>query len=350
MKNKILIYVIVFVGVFTSCTKDSELNLEVNKTQKISQNSMSDIEYSVDNGIILFKSSEDFYSLSEEISKMTNDEVLQWEEANSFVSLNSEVENVFEMLDSCKTYEEYENILDMNKDIVKIEDKAEVAVLESYFYPRIINREGFFIVGRTLHKVTNEGVFISEDGCFDAINSAAIKGKDNDDTNIIFISHQADETTLKSGSCGSSASGASDWNNDRRCRAGIYVEKIVNANSGWYYYEYHVTVYSKAIGINIWGNEKLYNSAHYLDESEYSISVPSGVTGTTIHYQTSSFYDSPQGPTSDMKIKYWQYDTRIGSQIITNSPAYFMDPSFVSVTGEFHTRGSSPETAEYSCN
>jgi hypothetical protein len=227
MNNIILIYVIVFVGVFSSCTNDSELNLDVDKTQKTSQNFISDIEYSVNDGIITFKSSNDFYLLSDKIAKMANEEVMQWEKANSFVSLNTEVDNVFEMLDSCRTYEEYENILDLNKDIVKIVDKAESAVMKSFIYPRIINREGFFIVGGTLHKVTNEGVFISEDGCFEAINSAAIKGKDNDDPNIVFISHQAEETTLKSGSCGSSVSGASDWNNDRRCRAGIYVEKIV---------------------------------------------------------------------------------------------------------------------------
>lgn len=313
----------------------------------------------VENGILNFKTGDDFFSFSEKLSAMSRDESIEWENKLGFFSLRSEIEKVSSQIDSCKTVEDFHVVLENNSDILKLEDNTVVPVINSIFYPKIVNREGYYIVNGVLHRVTEDGIYTSTEQSFDDIEYSS-RGRIKEDTESVrFMPHKT--SMLKSGNCGSIQNEESVWNNGKQCFVKVFVErKYCLSDCCTHEWNYAVSCYTEArkkfLGATI-----LYKSGHFCHSVELVMDAPvnSDHSASTSTFswgtltETLSEIDYTDEP-YEMKVRYWWDAKGIGDVVKqwdpngTPSPL-IPDPVITRVKAEFHTNGSYPYTAKIDC-
>ena len=106
-------------------------------------------------GILHFSSGESFYKVVNQLILMNENERKAWEQRLGFKSQYSLVDEVFSELENVTTKEAMTDILDRNNDILLINSNNEIIPkVSTDQYARIINRQGYFYVGRILIKLT----------------------------------------------------------------------------------------------------------------------------------------------------------------------------------------------------
>jgi hypothetical protein len=350
MRIKFAFLVIFIVLSFIGCNNDNGISLK----EKGSTSILNKEGYFVKDGILQFNSGDDLYTITQNLSSMNNDERVSWEKSIGFVSLEREIELVYEEISTIETEKEYKKIADENSDILKLKDGLLEPIITSVFYSMIVNKDGFFIVNGTLHKVTEKGIYTDDNCCFENIDLVA-KGLATDES-IGFVSRN--ELHLKSGECGADDDEESNWSDARSCKGHILVERLYCkdgccTHSWWYAVSAHSESWGRTLGIPY-----KYNSFHYCSGLEVKLNVPivSSYNGqvTTFSYSERIFNTGLSYPNSDEKVHDWWKAKAIGDRVMiwnssTTPAAPIPNPAMTQVKGTFWTRGSYPETAVVDC-
>ncbi len=252
----------------TSCNKEEPVSLEdVYLTD--------DVELM--NGALNFVSPDAFFSISEKLGSMSDEDRDVWEDKLGFISLRTELNNLYEELEEIEDAQVENNLLLLNSDILKIEEGNIIPVIESAAYASIVNRLGVFYVDGIIHKVDGGRIASSEDGSYAtvsaALSSSSLKANQLGVQVVDYIIPN-DNSSLKSSNCGTSKTA---WYNssDRKCD---YIVKAIKyyckGCCGNYYYqvkvENNVTNYKKTI-LKRW---KKYNTITKIENVAFTISVP----------------------------------------------------------------------------
>lgn len=277
---------------------------------------MDKIEYVVKDGVLSFNSSNDFFALGELILKMTPVQFSSWEKEIGFTSMRGEIQTAFEKLDTCTSIEEYQLILNQNSDILKVENELESPVIKSAFYQCVTNRKGYYIVADILHKITDEGLYTSNNDSFEFIETTVKSGAYLGSDKVQFLALKQ-QKLLKSTNSPTSVWDKTNWINSRRCYAEIYLDQIWTGNDPRTF-KYYVTCLSQSIGRTIIFTEKLYEANHYCDDFDAELHVPmylhTGYGGPYYVYENQSKTFSAEGPTSPTKTEKW-----INFELLANS-------------------------------
>lgn len=345
-----LLLIFVLVGFIASCNKDNEVDVPqeaqaLDKTQG----------YSVIDGILNFNSGDDVYNLNIILSSMNDSELNDWEKGIGFTSLRSEINDVYSQIDDVSSYKDYEAKIAQNSDIVSLVDSCMSEKITNRFYSMIINRNGYFIVGGTLHKVTSEGVVTDENQCY---NNVELKAENPYDVEIEGIGFVPNVSSMKSFNayCGSNDDEESNWHNNRQCFAHVSVDRVYCLDACCtHQYWYSISCRTEARGKNIFGGTKLYKSVHHLNYLQVKIDAPTGeyyANGNVIYSTVTYNYDGSTA-SSELKTQYWLSAHAVGEKVekwdANSTPVLIPLPDMRAVKGEFYTQGSYPEKAIINC-
>jgi hypothetical protein len=281
--KRLLLLLTCFIFVFQACEKDEVLKPNETISDKI--------EFKVSDGILSFDSGADFFALGEKLTALSQEELVRWENENGFISLQTEVETAFEMLERCETVEEFDEVMSKNADIIKDEDDYIMPVIRSGFHSVIANRQGYYIVEGILYKVTSEGVYLSSIKSPEIIERAIVAGlrEDNQDVNFFpSLQSRVENGMLKSGSTGSVLIGdgawliwgQSFWNADNKaCKAEVWINEVrVKEGSSKWSFNYYARFYQ-------YSQKKRFNKA-VLERS------PQHHEGLTVIFRVPDYLDS----------------------------------------------------------
>ncbi len=229
MKNRLALnslfgVLLSFTLFLASCNNDVEMPAEVNAqfTSPIT----------IEGGILHFSSIASFAETCDNISDMNEDEFRQWENSLSFKSLRSEINFALDQLEECNDSLLFQNLLTINSDLFEVEDSTIVPIVESISYASITNREGFFYIGETLHKVKGGKLIVSLSRNVENINEALSDGSlksagcDRSNDFIIIDYCQPIEPVLKSGT-ESVGEAAEITRNDRRVKLNLTATNVI---------------------------------------------------------------------------------------------------------------------------
>lgn len=139
MKIKTLISYVCVCGItLVSCEKYS---LETQNPQN------EKINVQLSNGMLAFKSLDDFLKVKHKVSELSDENYELWLEETNFNSYEKEYVTVLNELENAKTYEEYLSIINENNDIIKVENDVIKPIVKSSSLRKIINRKGEVIIG-----------------------------------------------------------------------------------------------------------------------------------------------------------------------------------------------------------
>ncbi len=335
--KKLLLLLACFIFVFQACEKDESSKLNNTVSEKNG--------FDILDGILSFDKGADFFALGEKLSAMSQEQLLAWEDETGFVSMRTEIENAFEMLDQCETIEEYNDIMSKNADIIKIEDEQLQPMIKSCFHTLIANRKGYYIVEDVLYKVTPEGIYTCNTKSTELIEKAIANGLDKENLNVTFVP-SVENNTFKSTTGVTYDDDESAWSDKRSCYARVQIMEA------WYgdeprTFRYYLNCYTRSQG-KILGITKLYESAHYTNGLRVELDAPSylltGYDGPRIIYNRQVETLNAYGPTSDTKLYTWWNSIKVGNDIVmTQSQMQRIGtprPTIEYANGRFWTCGS----------
>lgn len=336
--KKLLLLLACFIFAFQACEKE--------ESSKLNNAVAEENEFDILDGILSFDKGADFFALGEKLSAMSQEQLLAWEDETGFVSMRTEIETAFEMLDKCKTIEEYNDILSKNADIIKIEDEQLQPMIKSCFHTLISNRKGYYIVEDILYRVTPEGIYTCNTKSTELIEKAIANGLNEEDLNVAFVP-KVEENTFKSATGATYVWGHSAWSDKRSCYAHIYLDEVWFGNEPRTF-RYFITCYSNSQGKNLFGGTKLYESAHYTSGLTVRLDAPlylsTGYNGPQIAYGQQVETLNAYGPTPDTKTYTWWNSIRVGNDItMTQSQIQSLGTPKTTIeyaNGRFWTRGS----------
>lgn len=109
-------------------------------------------------GILSFKSLEDFKDFNNKFNTMTDIELDAWEKANNYVSYRTILKQAYEELESASTEEENKKTSEKYSDILILKDDRWVPLIEVPFYQTIANRKGIYGTDEYLNKVVGDHI------------------------------------------------------------------------------------------------------------------------------------------------------------------------------------------------
>jgi len=105
------------------------------------------INLQLSNGMLTFKSLDDFLKVKHKISELSDENYKLWLNETNFNSYEKEYETILNELENAKTYEEYLSIINENNDIIKVENDVIIPIVKSSTLRKVINRNGEVIIG-----------------------------------------------------------------------------------------------------------------------------------------------------------------------------------------------------------
>ncbi len=339
-KVTILVALALFSTTFFSCEKE--------KIQDEVKGNLVESYYAKD-GVLYFSSAEEFVKLNDQLSQMNQNEIIAWEKTIGFTSFRSTYHALLDELDSIKTIEGFNSLLTKNNDVLFLKDSIIEPVIRQTSYQRCANRNGLFMIGEVLHKVTDSELLVFEDCCAETSieMKSVVESAERCTQKISF------EPVLKLKSstyCGDSEMDRSSIANDRYCEAYFYVDQIPhNMGNGDIQYYYEVDCYSKGYAEGLFGRYYLYSTTHYCIDVEVVVEAPkfSCNNGCLTFSFVEETIPISSGTSSKTKTKYWIDGQRIGDYVVNQT---LPDPVFKRVKGIFWTIGTGHETtAEINC-
>lgn len=295
-------------------------------------------------GILHFSSGESFYKVVNQLILMNENERKAWEQRLGFKSQYSLVDEVFSELENVTTKEAMTDILDRNNDILLINSNNEIIPkVSTDQYARIINRQGYFYVGRILHKATDDFIYIAK---IEGENELDSYLKEGEKSNKIFIvSYRADQNTKLDYGSNQEATYIDD---NRMVKMYMTTYKSVTWDGYyWYCHDYvawTIKGFKKILGI--WNSYKtLYTYKDvsfvvkamydvYYEDYDYHMEEP-------LYVNLGGNYPGPVSTTVESKSITWIVP--IGDAI-QSSYVHYPDsldaPYFVSVSGKSQSRGT----------
>jgi len=345
MKNKSLIFSTVFfvatilaAFVFNSCKKD-EMDLPKNEAK-------SNAEIQLKNGALSFQTVDAFFETSGKLGAMTEKERQDWETSIGFVSLKSELINVFQQIENADDEEEVNQIVASNKDLVKEVNGEVFPIFESDSYAAITNKRGVFYVEGVIHKVEGGRIASSEDGSELTVTNALrgdLKSLGNGIKVIDYISNSNEKSA-----CGTRMSAYRE-HSKRKCDFEIKTYKYYCAGCcGNYYYQVKAVSIIRNYKKNWRGKWKSYNTACSMKDRGYTISVPivTGYNGTHSEFQyqdVTHTFGLSNSSHDCATMTRWSY---VGDRVQNIN---ISTPSFSRVKGKATNRGIGNRWAVINC-
>jgi hypothetical protein len=324
--------------VFNSCQKDEE-------AQKKAFPNLKGV--TVKDGILNFSSRDDYFKTNEALSKMTDQELDAWEKHIGFNSLRSELKQVFNLLDTAKSENEFSQILASNSDIISVIDGEVKPLIDNSLYPTISNRKGLFYVDGIIHKVNSTQILTSSDGKVESIDNYLLGKLNLENPQIRSKDYVFYTNSLKSVNEDRTIdhSKESALNGTKKCQAHCQaIREVCYGCCNNYYWTLRIKIFDHAlVKRTIGSGYKLYSSCHECWNVNFHIGIPH-VTGYTTHsiveFQDYSETITHGGVTASMETSYW-LNVSVGDQV--QNIDYSID--FSIYDGEFQTGGSDPNRA-----
>lgn len=345
MKYKSLIFSTLFLAVvtttailFNSCEK-SEAELPKN-------NATSNAEISLKDDALSFQTAEAFFETSGKLGAMSEKERQDWEAGIGFVSMRTELINIFQQVEAAEDEAAINQIVSTNSDLVKLVEGEVFPIIESNAYAAITNRKGIFFVEGVIHKVEGGKIASSEDGNEQTVTNALHSNLKSSNAGVNVIEYISN-STLKSSGCGTRMSAYKE-HDKRKCdfEMKTYIYPCWGC-CGNYYFQ----VKAECIINNYkwsWGKWRPYNTSCTMKDRGYTISVPK-VTGyngqhSTFYYQNVTQYPGTENSSYDCAtMTRWSYVGDRVQNIGINTP------SFSRVKGKASNRGIGDRWAVINC-
>jgi len=109
-----------------------------------------------------FASHEDFKAITEDISKMNDQELDQWEKNQDFVSFRTVLNTAYKESETIQTEKDLSQFLDKYNDILTLEDSILTPSIKIYTHQAITNRDGIYQTGEYLNKIIGDYVVTAD--------------------------------------------------------------------------------------------------------------------------------------------------------------------------------------------
>lgn len=332
---------LLFLGLFALLVSCKKNEVSVNQVEK---DVVSNEGIQLRNGALVFNDPDAFFDVIEKLGTKTKKERDEWEKSIGFVSLRAELNQVFEKLDSAKDETEYNNIIANNSDFVVVENGMVKPIIYSNTYAMVLNKEGIFYIGETIHKVYSNKLAFLENGTpeeVDAIlNGSEDKSniRESDDERVpgyeeIDIPDYDDGGGSGGGSgssyqrCGSRHSAYIEHNR-RKCDFEVKVRELpCNACCGERFTRYVIEMVASNYKKNLWGNWKSYYTNTYIEDVKCVVNAPK-VTGydglrSIFHYENVTKIIPPFESPNDVSRVFLSYNLGDRVQNIYLKPVTF---------------------------
>ena len=157
--NKLIFYLIAFVFILYGCDQNENTqlqNVELSEIENVTiQNSTmnpNEISAKVENGVLIFKTSEDFQKARQFVSNSNFNEVQNWYNDLGHESLESHLYTLYDQINTMETEEEILDFVNSNRDHIRINgeyDEREVVPTIDLFENTFSNKHFEFVVGDT---------------------------------------------------------------------------------------------------------------------------------------------------------------------------------------------------------
>lgn len=227
-------------------------------------------------GMLHFANIDAFYATVDRVVNLPSDERRQWEQALGFTSMASEIELILE--EASLSDEEFieEELATVHANLVRIVDDVLEPIVNIKSFQVVANGDGFYNVGGTLHKVTENEVITCDLGTQEPIdNYLKNKGRTakTKGVNVFPYKHDAINLGSKYGGCGDRITGFNNTS-DRKCDIVITVSSHpVNCcydREDRYTVELNIRNYKK----NWLGRWKSYKSGCYCRNVMFTVQAP----------------------------------------------------------------------------
>lgn len=225
--------------IFNSCEKE---------TNNIKEQVKNDGSLTIKNGAIYFKNYNEYHKTIVDISKMTNQELINWESNLGFLSFRQEYSELEEWLDEANTESDFQSIVDENLDIVDVGmDYSINPIIKGKVYQTICNRQGFFYVDCDVHKITDKKAYITNINETDLLLSSNIE----DSKKLKSWSYYYDND-LKNGYDYSQSESSTVTSGKRRVKVTARIHKHYVG------YQHHRDYYNLSFVIKVEGEKKVW--------------------------------------------------------------------------------------------
>ncbi len=320
---------------FCSCEKkefDNNKDLEAANSELV-----------LKNGALSFQTTDAFFETSEKLGTLSDEERQNWENSIGFVSLRTELINIFTQIDEAEDENTVKEIVANNSDILEFVDGEVCPIIKSNSYAAIVNRKGIFFVEGVIHKVESGKIAYSEDGNEQTVTNALLGElkSDRKDVNVIEYINSS-----QSRGCGSIKTAYVE-KNKKKCdfRMRTYTEFCAGCCDNFYYrvmVECSATNYKKKFGF--W---KKYKTNCTMKEMAYTIKAPivTGYNGkhSVFHYE--NIYQTG-GTIKSIKCKTAKAWGPIGDKVQNIG---INAPYFIKVKGKATNDGVGGEWADINC-
>lgn len=263
MKMKKLIYLITFILLTISCSKEK---IDIPSNSKFSPK-----------GILSFKDPIEFFSVVDSLNKLPTDQAKGYKSEEGFLSLFTIQENYYECLEYATDAIMYNNLILEHSDLLSKGSISQFKIYNKMVYP-VINRDGIVQIGQSLYKFTEDGQIIINNTNLQKALLTTVSDKEDD--NIKILKYDLQQPS-KTDYCSNDHKAGPIYNDGDR-RATLYSYVIVTIwpeTNGTY--TYRSDVWNEGIaekkGIFGW---KTYNTNNSLSLN-YSVTLFNGISKTT---------------------------------------------------------------------
>jgi hypothetical protein len=346
MKHKSLVLSALFIVVITITTIVFN-SCEKNETDLPKNDAISNSEINLKDGALSFETADAFFETSGKLGTMTENERQDWEASIGFVSMNTELINIFLQVEAEEDEATIKQIVTSNSDLVKLVDGEVLPIIESNAYAAITNRKGIFYVEGVIHKVEGGKIASSEDGNEQTVTDALHSNLKSSNTGVNVIEYY-NPSTLKSSGCGTRMS-AYKQHNKRKCDFEMKTYKYYCSGCcGIYYYQVKAESIIRNYKKNTWGKWKSYNTSCTMKDRGYTISVPevtgyNGQHSTFYYHNVTHTFGTTNSSYDCATMTIWSYVGDRVQNIGINTP------SFSRVKGKATNRGIGDRWAIINC-
>jgi hypothetical protein len=180
MKNLLVFASVLLVSgiVMVSCSKDEILTKNEGK--------VSEKGYSIKDGIIVFNTLEDFKKILNYLNSSTPEEIKKWEESIDFTSMFKYYELASDDLCCGENANDFESLKAKYEGKIRFEKNDIQPLLVLGTVGRLVDTEGFFKIGKSIVKYTEDKAISIPDGDLDKLQTA-INTLQHDADNGIYI-------------------------------------------------------------------------------------------------------------------------------------------------------------------
>lgn len=146
------------------CACTEEMRYEEDGTRNKNLDIKSENSYHLtEEGALCFTSLDMYFSLTDSLSKLSEEEFSQWEEKLEFISYRTFVNSIIEQIEQEDNKDQVITLLEKYSDFVYVdEDEVIQPIIPSQTYRNIVNKDGIFYIGNIQNKVDNEYLYVIE--------------------------------------------------------------------------------------------------------------------------------------------------------------------------------------------